>query len=578
MSAQRKRSRSLLRELRSVAVSGSLLLAVAVSLRAAPPYPGYTFFASGSKAYLVDMTGKTVHTWTASGSAQTCAYLLPDGSALFPIQNSSCSSPAHDGAYPHGRFQKIGWDGAILWDFRFCDSTARGGYDVEPMPNGNVMFPADSSSAAKIFEIQPSGTNGGSVVWSYTLPSAMTGSSTYINSVKYNPELDKIVVDLQDPQRKLVVIDHSGTAGVLFTNLVGASGRVHAANWVTKYHMGTTNVLPDADFAAMRTNNLLVVYNGGDKAVEVSMATSNQVRAFSYAFDDHEGSIQRLPNGNTLVTKGNSATITELDDTGATVATLTATANLQRAYRYGYAYPGVSRLVTNILTVVSAHGEPSPRGVSTNAYGALLTARISHSETNAGLTLFTNAGWTLSGVKATNGATTGTTTNLVFTMTNHATLTWFWATNYWLATNLVGNGSLGLSGTVPGWNPAGATGTLSATAAVGWRFAGWSGNTNGCAFTSTQIVAPMNQPRALTAVFLPLSPPQINLAVNATNPAMLWLQANDLPTGATATLLSTTDSANGAWQTGALFIVAAPATNWLIPAGGSNGFFRLRVQ
>jgi hypothetical protein len=130
---------------------GALCLpGLTATVRGATPYPGYTFCASGAKAYLLDMSGKSLHTWTASGSAQTCAYLLADGSALFPIQSSSCNSPQHNGAYPSGRFQKIGWDGTILWDYYFCDSTARAGYDVEPMPNGNILIPGDSSTVAKV--------------------------------------------------------------------------------------------------------------------------------------------------------------------------------------------------------------------------------------------------------------------------------------------------------------------------------------------------------------------------------------------------------------------------------------------
>lgn len=356
----------------------ALVICAPRELSAATAYPGYTFFASGATGYLVNATGTVVHTWKASGSAQTCAYLLADGSALFPIQNSSCTSPTHNGAYPSGRFQKISWDGAVLWDYKFCDSTARAGYDVEPMPNGNILVPADSSSASKIFEIQPSGTNGGTVVWTCQLPTNLTASTTYINSVKYNPELDRIVVDLQDPQRKLAVIDHSSSTGtVLFTYLVGASGRVHAANWVTQFFPGTSTPLPDADITAMRVNNLLVVYNGGDQAVEVNVASNAAVKTFSYAFDDHEGSVQRLPNGNTLVTPGNSKTITELDASGTTVATLTAPGNIYRAYRYGLAFAGVSRLVTNTASTVVFTNAAACSPLSVNYYpnsGSLQTA------------------------------------------------------------------------------------------------------------------------------------------------------------------------------------------------------------
>jgi hypothetical protein len=44
-------------------------------------------------------------------------------------------------------------------------------------------------------------------------------------------------------------------------------------------------------------------------------------------------------------------------------------------------------------------------------------------ETNAGNALFGATGWTLSGARATNGAASGTTTNVVIPMTNNVTLT-----------------------------------------------------------------------------------------------------------------------------------------------------------
>jgi hypothetical protein len=567
---------------RAAKILGTIALAAWVTnASAATAYPGYTFSASGATAYLYNMSGQTVHTWTASGSAQTCAYLLPDGSALFPIQNTSCTAPTHNGAYPSGRFQKIGWDGTILWDFRLCDATARCGYDVEPMPNGNILVPADSSTVAKIFEIQPVGTTNGTVVWSCTLPTALTASTTYINSVSYNPELDKILVDLQDPQRKLVVINHA-TGNVELTYLVGASGRVHAAAWVTKYFLGTTNQLPDGDFAAMRTNNLLVVYNGGDKLVEVGLATTNLVKSLAYAFDDHEGSVQRLPNGNTLVTPGNSKTITELDDTGATVATLTASASLQRAYRYGYAYAGVSRLATNKLTVISAHGSPSPSGTTTNAYGSLITAQVAGSETTAGSVQYVNIGWTLTGGTATNGATSGTTTNVTLSLTNSATtLTWLWTTNCWLSPATNGWGTLNLSGGVAGWNPATNSVTISATASTHWHFIAWTGTTNNCVIASTQLIAPMSQARLITGNFAldstALAAVRLSIG-SAANGNTVTIGASNLPIGATATLQQATALATSNWQTEVSFPVTATTTNWTLPTSATNTFYRMLLQ
>jgi hypothetical protein len=58
------------------------------AIEAATAYQGYTFCACGQTAYLLNPSGTQVHTWKAAGSARSCAYLLPDGSALFPIQSS----------------------------------------------------------------------------------------------------------------------------------------------------------------------------------------------------------------------------------------------------------------------------------------------------------------------------------------------------------------------------------------------------------------------------------------------------------------------------------------------------------
>jgi hypothetical protein len=345
--------------MKSAFVAGLTVLSGMVStVGAATSYQGYTFFASGATAHLYDMNGKSVHTWKSGGNAQTCAYLLPDGSALFPIQNSACTSPQHNGAFPSGRFQKIGWDGAILWDYKFCDATARAGYDVEPMPNGNILAPCDASGVAKIVEIKPTGATTGEVVWQYTLPSDLSSGNTYCNSVSYNPALDMILIDMQESVRKLVVIDHRGAGSVVYTYSIGASGRVHAADWVLKSFVGTDIVMPDADTAAMRINNLLVVYNGGDQVVEVDLTTKTKVKSIAYTFSDHEGSAQRLPNGNTLVTPGGSRTITELDDTGARIGTMSAPGTISRAYRYGPTYPGLANLLPAAIAGRTASSAP----------------------------------------------------------------------------------------------------------------------------------------------------------------------------------------------------------------------------
>ena len=315
---------------------------------AATPYPGYIFTASGTYGYLISPTGETVHTWKATSSACSNAYLLPDGSALFPIKPTTTCPVRGDGAYPHGRLQKISWDGVITWDAVVCDATFTPSYDCDPMPNGNVIVGgATNTGGLKIVEVQPSGTSGATVVWSYTLPDSLAGGSGgmggmggIINSLSYNADLDYILIDLNGTG-KLVVINHQGAGGIVFTFMVGTSGFTHAAEWVHKNYLGTNMPVPGADTAAMRLNNLLVVHNPTE-AVEVNFRSNTKVKSFTYPFEQHEGSVQRLPNGNTLVQKGmGTKVITELDDNGQTVRTVTAPGGVQRAYMYGPAYPGL---------------------------------------------------------------------------------------------------------------------------------------------------------------------------------------------------------------------------------------------
>lgn len=318
------------------------VLVLASCSYAAIPYEGYTVFASGQYVYIVDMSGNELHSWKSSNSVIGQAYLLQDGSVLFP-SNNRCSV-RRDGMLLSGRFEKISWDGTVTWDYTLCDETFTPGYDIEPMPNGNVLIPADNAnSAGAIFEVKPSGKSGGEIVWQYNLPDSLNERGTYINSISYNPALDMILVNLQEPVRKFVVIDHRGSGSIAYTCSIGNSGRVHGAMWVSKYFIGTDMPMPDADSAAMRLNNLLVV-NNTEQVVEVSMTTKSIVKTIPYPFTNHEGSVQRLPNGNTLVHKGMSqTTINELDENGSIIATITAK-RCARAYRYGLNYPGVSTL------------------------------------------------------------------------------------------------------------------------------------------------------------------------------------------------------------------------------------------
>ena len=322
---------------------------------AAAAYPGYTMFAVGTTACLADMDGKIVHKWAvAKGKIKTTPYLLPDGSVLFPL-NKGGFTFRPGGAHGSGTFQRVSWEGKLLWDFSFYGKDFTPSYDVEPMPNGNILVCAaykDRSRPGKLFEIEPVGKTGGKIVWechvSEKLGETVKG---YINSVSYNSITDQVLVNIQAPGRTVAVFDHSDAkARLLFKWSKGFSGRLHGGTWITNTYLGTNIAIPGAKPKLMRIGNILTISNSDNQAVEIDPRTKKQVRVFRYKAAknqraaSHQGSVQRLPNGNTLVVPGYSDTVSEFDGKGNLIWTMKAPKRVARAYRYGVNYPGVAKL------------------------------------------------------------------------------------------------------------------------------------------------------------------------------------------------------------------------------------------
>lgn len=107
-----------------------------------------------------------------------------------------------------------------------------------------------------------------------------------------------------------------------------------------------------------------------------------------------------------------------------------------------------------ILEVSSLFGAPYPEvGTHTYSHGILLTNSVSTPASQGG-TQRVCTGWTMIG----NAPTSGSATNFSMTLTNDATLTWQWQTNYWLEVDLDNSGALGPAS---GWYPAGSTQIVS---------------------------------------------------------------------------------------------------------------------
>ena len=189
------------------------------------------------------------------------------------------------------------------------------------------------------------------------------------------------------------------------------------------------------------------------------------------------------------------------------VAATDTTSVIQFGFRNHHAYFGFDDMsVTAItgavaLTVLSAHDGAVP-GNSIVLSGTPLTERITNSPVINGATQYLCTGANVAG----NDFTQVNPTNVTLTLTNSATLTWNWQTQYRLTTAISGSGTV----TPGGWQVAGTSVVLTATAGSTAHFSTWSGNTNGCRISSNQLTASMTQARSITAVFASGAPPVIS--------------------------------------------------------------------
>lgn len=150
-----------------------------------------------------------------------------------------------------------------------------------------------------------------------------------------------------------------------------------------------------------------------------------------------------------------------------------------------------------VLSVQSEHGTPTPpAGQYVWPVGQDLTNSVGQYDIQGGVR-YACAGWALAG----NNPPSGTTNELTLTLTNHATLSWLWTTNYMLSVSAGPGGQVTTAG---GWANPGAVVAVQAIPADGYRFAQWSGDTDAITMgsaTSPTVAVTMLAPVTLVAGF-----------------------------------------------------------------------------
>ncbi len=233
---------------------------------------------------------------------------------------------------------------------------------------------------------------------------------TLANALDYNAELDQIMITAMRFS-EIWVIDHSASREEAAGSAGGNAGKggdllyrwgnprayragtpadqrlfwPHAAHWIPEGAPGAGNVLifnngneyPGFERGYSTVDEIVLPYDGYNYRMDAGPAYGPNETAWTYAADPPESfyapfysNAQRMPNGNTLITDGPAARISEVTLTGKTVWDFIAFPSLHpgvyRAYRYPPDYPGLQGLdLTPQRTMHrdAVKGEPLARSV-----------------------------------------------------------------------------------------------------------------------------------------------------------------------------------------------------------------------
>ena len=271
----------------------------------------YTLYATkdNTKAYLIDTADVPVafKTWTFPSTKKNgySTYLIK-GDTL--VRTYTYSSNVLSGGGVTGGFQKVAWDGTVVWDVVYSTSTMCMHHDICPMPNGNVLlisYEVKSATEAqqagatmystgiyseKIVELKQTGPTTFQVVWEWHLwdhlceevndsyntnyvtdvldhPELMdinyktftTQNSRdrfHMNGLDYNEERNQIAISMHIPN-ELYIIDHSTTSQEAAGHTGGNAGKggdfLYRWGYPTNYDASGTaifNTIHDAHWIA----------------------------------------------------------------------------------------------------------------------------------------------------------------------------------------------------------------------------------------------------------------------------------------------------------------------------------------
>ena len=254
-------------------------------------------------------------------------------------------------------------DGIVVWEWHFWDHLIQ---DHDPTKD-NYGVVEDHPELLDVNLGNVGGGPGGGADW------------LHINGIDYNPVLDQIVISSHFMD-EIYVIDHSTTTEEVASHSGGNSGIggdilyrwghpsnygatgsyninvVHCSYWVPEDCPGAGNLMAFNNNEGTNQSKVFEIEPPYENTYNyswtpgTSYAPDQPVWQYTngYTFySNHLGSVQRLPNGNTLICESTSGYMFEVDSAYTIVWEKNTNSQIARCLRYAPDYSGLAQLFPN---------------------------------------------------------------------------------------------------------------------------------------------------------------------------------------------------------------------------------------
>ncbi|MFD4867134.1 aryl-sulfate sulfotransferase [Streptomyces sp. NPDC058412] len=299
----------------------------------------YTPITSAGEIHLVDIEGRTVHTWNSPHPPGRQAQLLPNGNLFYAAKDTDSPTlfPIWD-VYHGGIFQELAPDSTVIREVRHPFHH----HDASILRNGNLLItvvePLDPADAARIRggipgSEAPGGVIYGDVVYELTWDGEEVWRWAAIEHL--DPEefpLNPHFAREHWPMANTVNERADGSVVVGFRSASSAVA-VDRADGSVLWHIGPDVLAQQHHPHELAGGNILVFDNGTyrdttsvpySRVLELDPRTGKEVWSYQdnppqNFYSPYMSSAQRLPNGNTFIAEGSFGRLFEVTPEGDVV-------------------------------------------------------------------------------------------------------------------------------------------------------------------------------------------------------------------------------------------------------------------